>query len=223
MDLFRMLPALRHHPLLQGKSVTLVGVSTIVCDEAACYFELTKPKYWRKHPGGGTTIGVGGVGGRIESGESLAACLRREVEEELGAHIRLRPSEQTYLMVDWEIADTMHLPPSRKRPAPLMVILVPPQLGGAEMPDHLAISVFHTHLAEEPMALDLFGLLRVERQALAEFFARDEWKFEGVEQHPAFAVTLNGPLPEGPVLRPVLTARAFQSIVRADRLDEIPL
>jgi hypothetical protein len=223
MDLFRMLPALRHHPLLQDKAVSLVGVSTIVCDDAACYFELTKPKYWRKLPGGGTAIGVGGIGGRIESGESLTACLRREVEEELGAHVRLRPSERTYLVLDWEIADTVHLPPSRKRPAPLMVVLVPPQLGGAEMPDHLAISVFHTHLREEPMALDLFGLLCIERKTLAEFFMRDEWPFEDVAQHPALTFTLNGPLPEHPVLRPLLTARAFQAIVRAGRLDEIAL
>jgi hypothetical protein len=30
MDLFQALPALRRHPLLSGKKVTLIGVSTIV-------------------------------------------------------------------------------------------------------------------------------------------------------------------------------------------------
>jgi hypothetical protein len=44
VDLFQALPVLRSHPLLRGKSVALLGVSAIVCDEAACYFEVGKPK-----------------------------------------------------------------------------------------------------------------------------------------------------------------------------------
>ena len=92
-----------------------------------------------------------------------------------------------------------------------------------QMPDHLAITVFNKRLREEPMALDLFGLLRIEREALTAFFMRDEWPYEDVARHPSLTVTLNGPLPEQSVLTPRLTARAFQAIVRAGRLNEIDL
>jgi hypothetical protein len=45
MDLFQALPALRHHPLLNDKRVALVGISTIVHDDEAHYFEISKPNY----------------------------------------------------------------------------------------------------------------------------------------------------------------------------------
>lgn len=65
MDLFQALPALRHHPLLDGKRIALVGVSTIVHDDGAHYFEISKPKYWRRCEDGTTSVGVGGIGGGI--------------------------------------------------------------------------------------------------------------------------------------------------------------
>ena len=214
MNVFQALPALRHHPLLNGRNVALVGVSTVVCDEATHYFEVSKPKYWKQREDGVTTVGVGSIGGSIRQGETVTACLQREVEEELGTRVRLGLPRQTYLIHNWQIADTLRLRPSKKRLAPLMVILTPPRLGGPDTPDHLAILAFRTRLRGKPAPHDLFGLLRVENGTLAEFFARDEWPLKEAQALPGLSFVLNGELPSETVLRPVLTARAFQLLVR---------
>jgi hypothetical protein len=66
-----------------------------------------------------------------------------------------------------------------------------------------------------PTPHDLFGLLRVEECALAEFFGRDEWPLVEAQAIPGLSTMLNGQTPSNPVLRPVLTGRAFQLLVRA--------
>ena len=218
MNLSDVLPALRHHPLLSGKQAALVGISTVVHDETAYYFEIGKPKYWQRSGTGeeaATIVGVGGIGGSIEQGESVLGCLRREVEEELDARVRLELPAQTTLIDNWRIADRFHLTPSKKRPTPLMVILVPPRLGGPGTPDHLAILAFRTRLRGTPAPRDLFGLLRVEENALPSFFAHDEWPLEDAQALTGVTVALNSKLPPNPILRPVLTARAFQLLIRA--------
>jgi 8-oxo-dGTP pyrophosphatase MutT (NUDIX family) len=214
MDLFQALPALRHHPLLSDKKAALVGVSTIVHDDEAHYFEVAKQKYWRRREDGTTSVGVGGIGGSIKQSETITACLRGEVEEEIGVQVRLEPVHETTLIHEWQIADTLNLKPSKKHPTPLMIILTPPRLGGPDIPDFLAILAFRTRLCGEPAPRDLFGLLRIENDALPEFFARDTWPLEEAQATPGLTITLNGQPPQNAILHPVLTARAFQLLVQ---------
>jgi len=95
----------------------------------------------------------------------------------------------------------------------MMVILTPPRLGGPGTPDHLAILAFRTRLRGDPAPYDLFGLLRIENEALAALFAQDEWSLEEARALPGLTMTLNGQLPANAVLRPILTARAFQLLI----------
>ena len=217
MDLFRALPSLRQVPFFEGKKVAVIGVSAVTRDGGATYFEIRKPKYWRCQgtPGEDPTIvGVGGIGGTIERGEKVLACLKREVKEELGVGVRLELPRQSFLIHDWQVSTALDIAPSRKYPIPLMVILTPPRLGGPDTPDHLAILSFLTQLKGEPAPYDLFGLLRIEEDALGAFFSRDEWPLEDVQALPGVGITLNDQLPCRSILRPVLTARAFQLLVR---------
>lgn len=172
----------------------------------------------RRHPlmHGTTTIGIGAIGGSIEQGETMRACLRREVREELGAGVRLELPKETFLIHDWQIVDRLQLPTSKKRPIPLMVILLPPQLGGPNTPDHLAIVAFAARLRGMPIGRDLFGLLRVEDEALSAFFARDQWPLAELMAHPGLTATFSSSPPDDVVLRPILTARAFQLATRAN-------
>ena len=215
MDLFLALPSFRRHPFLCGKNIALVGVSTIACDGAACYFEIGKPRYWQRREDGTTAIGFGGIGGSIKQDETIVACLRRKVREELGVRVRLEPSQRAVLIHDWRIIDTMELSPSKKRPNPQMLILLPPRLGGPGTPDYLAIASFRSRLQSSPAPRDLFGLLRIEHLALGEFFARDEWSLGEAQAHPGLTIVLNDQSPDNAILRPTLAARAFQLVVRA--------
>jgi 8-oxo-dGTP pyrophosphatase MutT (NUDIX family) len=215
VNLFQTLPSLRHHPLLKDKRITLVGVSTVVRDDAAHYFEIGKPKYWKRCEDGTTILGVGGIGGSIKQNETITTCLRREVEEEIGAQVRLEAACETTLVHQWRIADTLSLRPTKKHPTPLIVILTPPRLGGPNTPDYLAILAFRTRLRGEPAPRDLFGLLRIENDVLAQFFARDTWPLEEAQAFSGLTAILNGQPPANAILSPVLTARAFQLLIRA--------
>ncbi len=221
-DLFALLPPLRRvdHPLLSGRTITVIGVSAVLRDEERFYFEVNRPRHWAQRADGTVSIGVGGIGGGIEAGESLLACLRREVQEELGARFRLELPARTALVADWEVAGWLELLPDARHPLPYIVTLLPPRLGGPGTPDALALVTFLGRPQGRPRRQDLFGLLTVARPALADFLARDEWPLAEALAHPALTFDLAGELPAGCVLRPVLTARALRLLTHGQALPE---
>lgn len=215
-DLFALLPPLKQvtHPLLHGRKITLVGVSAVLRDDESYYFEVNRPRYWVERPDGIHSVGVGGVGGGIERGEGALACVRREVKEELGVGFRLEMVERTALIQNWQFAGWVDLPRSKKHPTPYFVNLQPPRLGGPGQPDSVAIVTFLGRPRGRPKRGDLFGILEVSRTALGDYLEREEWELHEAQAHPGLKLDLEAELPEGSVLRPVLTTRALRVLVR---------
>lgn len=219
-DLFALMPALRYvsHPLLVDQQVILVGVSAVLHDEEAYYFEVSRPRHWGQLPDGTRAVGIGGIGGRIETGESVLSCLSREVREELGFGFRLEEPVGTALVHNGEFVAWLDLPDSSGSFPPYMVNLLPPQLARPDKPDHLAIVTFLGRLQRKPQRGDLFGLLAVAESGLETYFERSEWPWEEAAGHPDLTLDLLSDLPEGSVLRPTLTGRAFQALVRRESI-----
>ncbi len=215
-DLFALMPALEGaHPLLTGRRIALIGVSVLLRDDDAWYFEVQRPRYWARRPDGTLSVGIGGIGGRLQAGEDTLTALRREVREELGVDVALEMPPHTVLLHEWQVAGYLEaasgLPESAA--CPYIVNLLPPQLGGPEMPDALAIVTFLGRPLGRPRRGDLFGLLTVTPGALSEFLDAPEWPLEAIQAHPGLGLDLASELPPGCLLRLVLTARAFRVVM----------
>ena len=215
MDLFQALPPLRKLSSLREKRIALVGISATVWYDARAYFEIGKPRYWKTDDAGHTIIGLGGLGGTLKPGETPLVCLRRVIQEELGVRPRIQQPEQTYVIQDWEFVGTVNLRPSKKHATPLMILLMPPQLGGPTTPDHVAIVCFRTSLLGTPHLGDLHGFLRVDGDALLEYFSQPERSLTNTMELPGVSFQTRAALPGNSILRPVLTARAYQIILSA--------
>jgi hypothetical protein len=219
-DLFTLMPALERvsHPLMKDRRIIAVGVSAVLYSERAFAFEVTRPRHWGRRADGACIVGVGGIGGRIEPGEGALACLRREVREEIGVGFWLEPVESTALVHEGEVAAWLHVLSATGQTAPYMINLLPPQLERLDRPDHLAIVSFRGILEQEPRREGLFGLLMIEPPALEPFFERAEWPLDEVLSLPGLTFDLESSLPADSVLRPTLTGRAFQAVLRCARL-----
>ena len=215
MELFEAFPEWGELPPFEGKRISLVGISAILYDDEAYYFEVGKPRFWARRASGVRSVGVGGIGGRIELGERPIEALRREVREEVGAGIDLQVPSRTALLDAGDIAAWLEFASDGEEPVPYFVSLFPPRLGGPRVPDHLAIVTFLGRPEGQPRRGDLFGLITVARGSLAAFFEPDEWLLDDALSHPSFSVDLTDELPPGAMLRPKLRARAFQVLVRA--------
>lgn len=213
-DLFASLPALEGaHPLLTGRRIALIGVSVLLRDDDAWYFEVQRPRYWARRPDGVLSVGIGGIGGGLHAGEDALTALQREVREELGVGLALEAPPYTVLLHEWRVAGYLEVPSDPPEALPYIVNLLPPQLGGSETPDALAIVTFLGRPLGRPRRGDLFGLLTVAPVVLAEFLDAPEWPLEVAQAHPGLGLDLASELPPGCVLRPVLTARAFRVVM----------
>lgn len=236
--------------LCGGQTWRFTGASALLLDATHLYLEITKPKHWRRLAGGTPVAGqarvlagIGAIGGSLEADEGVLACLRREVGEEVGAPVALRPAAETHLVYEERTIETLRLPrarggvrpdaPTETRsegtpardggfPAPALCTVSRNLYRRRALPDArvLAIATFWATLAGPPRLGDLFGLLAVPLEALGEVLAPPAFHLtvDEVRSLPGVRLETRRPMAGDMLLAPVWTARTLQILMRAGRL-----
>lgn len=204
--------------LCAGVPWCVTGVSALVHDERAFYFELTKPKHWRERPEGTVVAGIGGVGGSLELGEGILDCLYRELEEELGVQAVVESAGETHLVYEERLAGSVSLE-QRDHPLPALFTISANLHPEERHPGYgiLAIVTFLARLEARPAPADLFGLLAVPREALGTLFAPAEISLAEALAIPGVSLETRGPLPARMLLAPVWTARSLQVLLQSNQ------
>ncbi len=97
----------------------------VVTRGEAMLMTLSKERRWRE-AAGTTLVPVRWLGGKLDPGESFAACAVREAEEESGLSVRLHHAPVTYVQIRGREGRTLELDPeARRRPAPVLVSVRP--------------------------------------------------------------------------------------------------
>jgi len=204
--------------LCQGANWCITGVSALIHDERAFYFEITKPKHWIKRRDGATQVGLGGVGGSLEPDETILECLAREVHEELLASIQIEPAGETFVVYEQRVIDTVSLS-ANERPTPILVTVSQNLYRREILPEcqMLAIVTFLARLKTPPALGDLLGWAAIPADMLEMVLSPDEIESEQLTVLPSMQIVTQTPLPPNTMLKPVWTARSLQVLLQNGR------
>lgn len=221
-ELFRVYPEIaeRIDALCGFVSWELTGSSALIHDDTGRqYLELTKPKHWRRRDDGATVVGIGGIGGSIEQGETALACLQREAREEIGATVEIESSETTYLVYERSLVEPLLLE-DRGSPRPLLFTISQNLHRQDELPEAevLAIATYTARLLGAPRPYDLFGLLSVPGDGLDDLLTADEMPVSQARQIQGLRLETRSALPKDTVLETVWTGHSLRILLRAGHI-----
>ncbi len=212
--------------LAGGRSWCLTGVSAILTDGADLLLEITKPSHWGSLPDGRLLVGLGAIGGSLEPGETVLGCLDREAGEEIGARLAIESAPCTLLVHEERAVVRVDASLSPGYPLPALFTVSRNLHRRAALPDRevLAIATFVARPLGATVPRDLFGILRIPRNALDSLLARP-WAVGQALGIPGVRIILStergAMLPADAILQPVWTARSLQVLQAAQRLREV--
>ena len=204
------LDALCEHP-----PWAICGVSALLYDATHYYLELTKPKHWRRRADGATEVGLGGIGGSLEPGETALICLAREAQEELGIGLEVVSAPRTFFVYEQQLATALTLGRGAyPRPALFTVSRNLYRQDELAYPT-LAIVTFRARMQGVPALRDLYGLAAVPQVALRTLLQQEEIRPGALGSVPGVRLLTQEPLPEDGVLIPTWTGRSLQRLAQA--------
>ena len=145
-----------------------------------------------------------------------------EVEEELNAGVIVGSANETYLVYEQKVVDSLALE-RRAYPRPAFFTISQNLYRHRIHPEYpiLAIVTFVAQLRAEPTLDDLFGLLAIPREGLPAVLHPEEIALEQVRGVEGVRVLTQEPLPERVILSPVWTARSLQILLQAGYSPDI--
>ncbi len=211
MDLFAIFPHLAASPLppLHRRKLRLIALAGLVYDDEAFYFELRGERFWVRTPGQPPLIGVGTAQTRPDHlVHAPVTLLQRHLRRTWRCDVTLLTTRHTYILDERHQLSLL----TETTPAtPYLLILTPPRLGGAEVPDALVQALYLLPLRRwRNRWPPRVNLLRIARTALGDFLTPQTWPLTDLLTRPWAALYPAAPLPDTAHLRPVLALRGLR-------------
>ena len=105
--------------------------------------------------------GVVGVGGKLEQGETVLNCVKRECKEEINGDVKILDSEVTYVVID-EYVNKFTLEEAEK-PRPYYIILLKGREPGK---NHTVVFSYKGEIYEKPEPGDVSAILLAQDSTL---------------------------------------------------------
>ncbi len=139
---------------------TIIGAACLVWWRGALVLEVQNPRKWRVDNHGEVHIGLGGIGGKLEEGETALEALQHEAVEEMGCPLALQDAPVTYAVTPGcqVHEERWHAPGTR--PVFVWEACLPGLVPGR------SVAVFRGHPMGDPTPGDLPALLCVPAQVL---------------------------------------------------------
>ncbi len=200
----------------------LTGASALVCTEQGLLLEITKPLRWQRCADGATGVGIGAIGGSLEPGETLLACLQREAQEELGTTLEVLSARETIYCSEDSPLSRLALQ-TGECPLPCLWTVGANRYRGQELSaPTLAIATFWARPAGPIFPGDLFGTLLLPWSSWQAIIRGLPMSLEELQDQPGVRLATRAPVPRRSLLVPTWTVHSLQQVLQAGDLLRLP-
>ncbi len=218
MNVFEVFPQLLREDIaaLKGRSLRLIALSAMVCDETSFYFEVSDARMWARTPQGQVSVGVSAAKVRPEGHNAPAQALAHHLRTTWLCEVAPFSAGHAYILDETRQVALLE---ETDAALPYLFILTPPQLGGGDdIPDALVQAVYLMPLRRWRNGQRATGLLKIQREALSDFLAPPNWELSTLQAKSWAEFQLPKALPKDAQIRPVLALRGLQSMMQMDDL-----